>query len=88
MIPDLMEETRIYWRKLDELEAAYQRDEVTLEEVDAQVQDLMEDLGQSRREAFRALWASTQQTLRQQWETIAGVAAIGLLAYVWLVNAA
>lgn len=85
MIPDLMQATRRYWRQLDELEAAYQRGEVSVQEVNARVQQLMEELGQTRREALRAVWASLQHFVQQQRDAIAGAAAIGLLAYVWLV---
>lgn len=85
MFPDLLNETRAYWRKLDELEAAYQRGEVSLEEVDARVKTLMAELGQSRRQAFRALFASARQFWQQQPEVIFGVAFIGILAYTWVV---
>jgi len=84
MIPDLIDATTDYWKKLDELEAAYQRDEVSLSEVDARVQELMTDLGRSRRKALTAFWASFRYTVRQQWEAIAGVACIATLTCVWL----
>ncbi len=32
MFPNLIEATKEYWRKLDELEAAYQQGEIPLEE--------------------------------------------------------
>ena len=83
-MPDLIDATTDYWKKLDELEAAYQRDEVSLREVDARVQELMEELGRSRRRALTAFWASFRYTLRQQWDAIAGVACIAALACVWL----
>ena len=84
MFPDLLNETRAYWRKLDKLEAAYQRGEVPLEEVNAQVKDLMTELGRSRRQAFRALFANARQFWLQQPEVIFGVAFIGVLAYTWV----
>lgn len=84
MIPDLLQATREYWRQLDELEAAYHRDEVSLEEVDVRVEALMQELGQTRRQALRATWVSLQAFVQQQREALAGAAAIGVLAYVWL----
>ena len=52
MFPNLLEATKEYWRKLDELEAAYQQGEIPLEEVDARVTELMAELAQERRAAF------------------------------------
>jgi hypothetical protein len=85
MIPDLLEATQDYMKELNALEAAYRRDELTLEEVDARVEELMVDLGRTRREAFSALWVGLKQTLQTQWETVAGFTAIGALSYLWLV---
>ncbi len=44
MFPNLFQATFDYWRKLDELEAAYQKGEIPLKEVDARVADLMAEL--------------------------------------------
>lgn len=85
MLFDLMGATRDYWRKLDAVEAAYKRDELTLAEVDAEVKALMAELGQARRKALRGVWAILQGFVQQQGEAVAGVAVIGVLAYVWLV---
>ncbi|MBD0335046.1 MAG: hypothetical protein ICV62_06130 [Cyanobacteria bacterium Co-bin13] len=85
MIPDLLEATQEYMQQLNALEAAYQRDEISLEEVDARVEELMVDLGRTRREAFSALWAGLRHSLQTQWETVAGATSIGVLAYLWLV---
>lgn len=84
MFPDLIGATRAYWRKLDEVEAAYRRDELTLEEVNIRVRDLMAELGQTRQQTLREAWAILQTFMQQQGEALAGVAAIGILAYVWL----
>lgn len=83
MIPDLLEATQDYMQKLDALEAAYQRDEVSVEQVNAQVKVLMQDLGRTRREALRAFAASFWQSRQTQWESLAGVACLGVLAYLW-----
>ena len=45
MFPNLLEATREYWRKLDELETAYKQGRISIEEVDASVNVLMEELG-------------------------------------------
>jgi hypothetical protein len=88
MLTDLISATRCYWRQLDEVEAAYRRGDMTPLEVDAEVQRLMIDLGTTRRQAFRDVWASAQHFLQQQRDLIAGTAAIGILAYLWLVTVA
>lgn len=84
MTPNLFEATRKYWRQLNELEAAYQRNEVSLNEVDARVEALMQELGRARRESLRIAWMGIQSFVQEQRETLAGAAAIGILAYVWL----
>jgi hypothetical protein len=85
MIPNLIEATNDYWRKLDHLETAYQRGEVSLEEVDTRVAELMAELGQTRREAFRYSWHGLRQFWNQQREAIVGTAFLGALTYTWLV---
>ena len=85
MLPDLIGATRDYWRKLDAVEAAYRRHELTAAEVNTQVKSLMVELGQTRRQMLRDSWAIAQTFARQQGEALAGVAALGVLAYVWLV---
>jgi len=85
---DLLQATRDYWKKLDEVEAAYKRSELSVPQVDARVHHLMAELGATRRQAFKDLWASAQVTISQQREAIATVPAIGLLAYLWLATVA
>lgn len=84
MLTNLLDATRDYWRKLNEVEAAYNRDEITIDEVDTRVHALMAELGQARRRAFRDTWGMLHAFVRQQGDTLAGVAAIGLLAAIWL----
>jgi archaellum component FlaC len=86
MIPNLIEATNDYWRKLNELEAAYQRGEVTLEEVDTRVKGLMEELGQERRASIRFLLDNVRRIWHEQREMIVGLGAIGVLAYSWVVS--
>jgi hypothetical protein len=85
MLPDLMGATRDYWRQLDAVEAAYRRNELTAEEVNNQVKALIADLGQTRRQLLRDSWAVIQASMSRQSEALAGVAALGVLAYLWLV---
>jgi len=85
---DLLQATRDYWKQLDKVEAAYQRGDLSLPEVDDRVHDLMAELGATRRQAFKELWASIQVTVARQREAIAGTVAIGLLAYLWLATVA
>jgi hypothetical protein len=85
MLPDLIGATRDYWRKLDAVEASYRRNELTAAEVNTQVKALMVELGQTRRQMLRDSWAIAQTFARQQGDALAGMAALGVLAYVWLV---
>ena len=86
MFTDLLSATQDYWHKLDEVEAAYRRDEMTIEEVNAEVKHLMTQLGNTRRQALKDFGASVRYFVQQQREILAGTAVIGLLAYVWIVN--
>jgi hypothetical protein len=88
MFTDLLSATQDYWQKLDEVEAAYKRDEMTIEEVDAEVQHLMTELGHTRRQALKDFGASVRYFVQQQQEVLAGTAVIGLLACLWLINVA
>ena len=86
MFPNLFQATQEYWRKLDELEAAYQQGTIPLKEVDARVAKLMAELAQERRAAFAFLWHSCQHLLTTQRETLMGLAIVILVIYVWLLN--
>ncbi|MEP0865501.1 hypothetical protein NDI37_13600 [Funiculus sociatus GB2-A5] len=85
MIADLLEDTRDYWRKLDELEAAYKKGEVSLQEVDAKVKLLMTELGRSRKQALSYFVSSFRAKWSQQPEIIVGVAVLGIITYAWAV---
>ncbi|MCY7277737.1 MAG: hypothetical protein LH702_29360 [Phormidesmis sp. CAN_BIN44] len=84
MIPDLMEATRDYWRELDKLEAAYQRGDVSIAEVNAKVRKLMTDLSRSRRESLAYLFSGIRRLWNEQREAIVGVAGLSVLTYGWL----
>lgn len=82
---NLLEATREYWRKLDELDAAYQKGEVSIEEVDARVQSLMAELGRSRRESKFYVLSIWNRLWEEQRETIMGISLLGILTYAWVV---
>lgn len=83
MVPNLIEATNQYWRQLDELEAAYQRGEVSLEEVDAKVAVLMTELGQERRAAVRFLLTNVSRVWREQ-QLVIGLGLVSILTYAWI----
>ncbi|MEP0853500.1 MULTISPECIES: hypothetical protein [Cyanophyceae] len=85
MISDLLEDTKDYWRKLDELEAAYKKGEVSIQEVDAKVKLLMTELGRSRKQALTYFVNSFRAKWSQQPEIIVGVALLGIITYAWAV---
>ncbi len=84
MIPNLLEATNDYWNKLNDLETAYQRGEVSLEEVDYRVKELMAELGQERRRTFSYLFNNLRRTWDEQREVVAGMALLGVVTIGWL----
>ena len=85
MFPNLLQATKDYWRKLDELEAAYKRGDVSLEEVDAKVAVLIADLKQERREALTFIFNGLTSLWHEQREIVIGLGLIGMLTYTWIV---
>ncbi|MGF1487245.1 MAG: hypothetical protein ACFBSE_09045 [Prochloraceae cyanobacterium] len=83
-MPNLLESTREYWRKLDELEAAYYNGEVSIEEVDRQVKQLMAELGRERRIVFSAIWNNIGRIIQERQETIIGLFLVLTVTYAWL----
>ncbi|MGB5710478.1 MAG: hypothetical protein WBM44_06170 [Waterburya sp.] len=83
MFPNLFQATKEYWRQLDELEIAYQQGEISLEQVDDRVTDLMAELGQERRAAFNHFWQVCQLILTKQREAVIGLAILALVTYTW-----
>jgi len=83
-VPNLLESTREYWRKLDELEAAYYNGEVSIEEVDRQVEQLMAELGRERRIVFSAIWNNIGRIIQERQETIIGLFLVLTVTYAWL----
>ena len=86
MLPNLLQATKEYWRKLDELEVAYQQGEIPLEEVDPRVAELIAELAQERRAAFTYFWHGWQHWLTTQRETIIGLAILVLVTYAWVLT--
>lgn len=84
MIPNLVEATWEYWHKLDNLEAAYQRGEVSLEEVNERVNHLMEELGRERRKALSYLWNSWKQWFASNQEIVVSLLVLSSIACVWM----
>ena len=84
MIPNLVEATQEYWQKLDELEAAYQKGEISIEEVDRQVASLMDELARQRQSFITYFLQSWKHWFSQQKETVVGLAMLGIICYFWL----
>jgi KaiC/GvpD/RAD55 family RecA-like ATPase len=86
MFPNLLESTKEYWQKLDTLEAAYQRGDVSLDEVNVQAAELMRELGRKRRLAISTAWNSIQHWLKMQKEAVLGLVMVSLVAYIWVLS--
>ena len=84
MFPNLLQATTEYWRQLDELEVAYHKGEIPLEQVDARVAELMAELAKERRAAFTYFWRGWQHWMMTQKETVIGLAILGSIAYAWV----
>lgn len=84
MFPDLFESTKDYWQKLDKIESAYHNDELTLEEVDAKVKQLMQELGQKRRESLTYFWQSLRHRMSQSQDILIGLGFLVVVVYGWI----
>ena len=85
MFPNLFNATQEYWRKLDELESAYQQDQVSREEVDRRVSELMAELGQERRSTFNYMREISQNWLAEQKSNLMGISILVFAIYGWIV---
>jgi len=85
MIPNLLEATKEYWRNLNELDAEYQRGEVSLEEANARVARLDVELGQERRGSLRFSVDNVSRIWHEQKELVVGLGMVGALTYAWIV---
>lgn len=86
MFPNLFAATRNYWRQLDEIEAAYQQDEISLEEVDRRVAQAMAALAQERRAALHYFWSSWQGWLNTHRDTVIGLALLAVITSAWMLT--
>lgn len=86
MFPNLLEATKEYWHKLDQLEAAYHQGEISLEKVDARVAELMTELAQERRAALGYFWHGWHRWLTTQRETLIGLVILALVTYYWVLT--
>lgn len=85
MFPNLLQATIDYWQKLDALEAAHRRGEVSIADVDAQVAQLIAELGQERHVALQFCLSGLNRVWQEQRETAVGIALLGILTYAWVV---
>ncbi len=83
MFPNLFHSTQEYWRKLDELEKAYQQDQISLKEVDMRVAKLMAELAQERRSAFKYIIYTSQQWLAENKNILIGLVILVFATYAW-----
>lgn len=77
--------TNNHWQQLNELEAAYERGEVSMEEVDAKVERLITDLNQEHREVLSLIFNGLASVWHEQKDTIIGAGLLGVATYAWLV---
>ena len=86
MFPDLFEATTEYWRQLDEIEFRYKQGELSLEEVDREVELLMKQLGQKRRETLRFFKDSLSHWLSTYSQFMMGFVFVLMVAYSWILT--
>ncbi|MDJ0703352.1 MAG: hypothetical protein QNJ46_08735 [Leptolyngbyaceae cyanobacterium MO_188.B28] len=86
MFPNLFEATKEYWSNLDRLEAAYKQGDLSLDEVDAKVAELMAGLAQERRDALTYLGRSLWYGLTARREILLGVGFVAIVAYSWMLT--
>ncbi len=86
MFPNLFEATNEYWRQLDEIESRYQRGELSIEEVDREVEILMKQLGQKRRESLLLFKNSLSHWISTHTELLIGFLFVLVVAYSWMLT--
>lgn len=86
MFPDLFTITQNYWHQLDEIEADYQQDKISLEEVDRRVAQAMTALAKKRRAVLNYFWSSWQRWLTAHTETVIGLAVLALITSAWVLT--
>ena len=87
MFPNLFEATTEYWRQLDEIESRYKQGELSIEEVDREVEILMKQLGQKRRESLRFFKDSLSHWISTHTEFLIGfLFVLMVVAYSWMLT--
>lgn len=84
MFPDLFQATKEYWQQLDRIESLYQQGQMSIEEVDQEVQKLMEQLGRKRRESLDFWLKSCLNFISTQREMVIGLVFIFAFVYIWM----
>ena len=84
MFPNLFNATQEYWRKLDQLESAYQQDKISVEEVNLRVSELMAELARERRSTFNYMRYISQNWLAEQKSTLIGIGILVFATYAWI----
>ncbi|MEL4897589.1 hypothetical protein [Crocosphaera sp. Alani8] len=86
MFPNLFEATHQYWRQLDEIESRYQQGDLSIEEVDKEVEMLMKQLGQKRRESLRFFRDIISNWISTHTEFLIGFLFVLMVAYSWMLT--
>ncbi|MGK7954967.1 MAG: hypothetical protein AB4063_06870 [Crocosphaera sp.] len=84
MFLNLFEATTEYWRQLDEIETRYNKGELSLEEVDREVEILMKQLGHKRRESLRFFRDSLSHWISTHAEFFIAFIILLLAVYSWM----
>ncbi|MEA5537101.1 hypothetical protein [Crocosphaera sp. XPORK-15E] len=86
MFPNLFEATKEYWQQLDLIESRYQQGKISIYEVDKEVEMLMKQLGQKRRESLRFFLASWSNWISTHTELLIGLVFVLIVAYSWMLT--
>ena len=86
MFPNLFQATTEYWRKLDELELAYKKGRISLEEVDVRVAELIAELAVERRATFTYFYRICRHWLTTQRQTVIGLVMLAIITYGWVLS--
>ena len=86
MFPNLFSATTEYWRQLDDIEFRYQQGDLSLEEVDREVEMLMKQLGQKRRDSLRFFRDSLSHWISTHTEFLIGFVFVLMVAYSWMLT--
>ncbi|MEA5537067.1 hypothetical protein [Crocosphaera sp. XPORK-15E] len=86
MFPNLFEATTEYWQQLDKIESRYKQGELSPEEVDREVEMLMKQLGEKRRESLRFFRDSLSRWISTHTELLIGFVFVLMVAYSWMLT--